>query len=74
MPLFTKCVERLYEKPDGHTAYLADKGFSSVAWERKWLAEYGALVAATPQDNAKRRGRRLHGDGLVASVRSSRGS
>jgi len=41
-------------REDGHTAYLADKGFSSVAWERKWLAEYGALVAATPRDNAKR--------------------
>ena len=41
-------------REDGHTAYLADKGFSSVAWERRWLAEYGALVAATPQDNAKR--------------------
>jgi hypothetical protein len=41
-------------REDGHTAYLADKGFSSVAWERRWLAEYGAMVAATPQDNAKR--------------------
>jgi hypothetical protein len=39
---------------DGHDAYLADKGFSSVAWERHWLDEHGALVAATPQKNAKR--------------------
>ncbi len=39
---------------DGHTAYLADKGFTSVGWERHWLAEYGALVAATPKDNSKR--------------------
>lgn len=39
---------------DGHTAYLADKGFSSVAWERRWLWELGALVAATPKDNSKR--------------------
>jgi hypothetical protein len=31
---------------------LADKGFSSVEWERRWLAEYGALVAATPQKTA----------------------
>jgi Transposase DDE domain len=39
---------------DGHDAYLADKGFSSVEWERRYLAEYGALVAATPQKSAKR--------------------
>jgi hypothetical protein len=39
---------------DGHGAYLADKGFSSVDWERRWLAEYGALVAATPKDNSRR--------------------
>ncbi len=39
---------------DGHDAYLADKGFSSVAWEGHWLKEYGALVAATPQESARR--------------------
>jgi Transposase DDE domain len=39
---------------DGHDAFLADKGYSSVEWERWWLAEYGALVAATPQKTAKR--------------------
>lgn len=39
---------------DGHDAFLADKGFSSVHWERYWLKEYGALVAATPQNNARR--------------------
>jgi hypothetical protein len=39
---------------DGHDAYLADKGFSSVEWERRCLAEHGALVAATPQKSAKR--------------------
>jgi len=39
---------------DGHDAYLADKGFSSVEWERRCLADYGALVAATPQKSAKR--------------------
>lgn len=38
----------------GHDAFLADKGFSSVDWERRWLEEYGALVAATPQRTAKR--------------------
>ncbi len=39
---------------DGHDAFLADKGFSSVNWERHWLDEHGALVAATPQQSARR--------------------
>jgi hypothetical protein len=39
---------------DGHSAYLADKGFFSVDWERRWLVEYRALVAATPQKSARR--------------------
>jgi hypothetical protein len=39
---------------DGHDAYLADKGFSSVDWERHWLQEFGAVVAATPKDNSGR--------------------
>jgi hypothetical protein len=39
---------------DGHDAFLADKGFSSVEWERRWLEEHGALVAATPQKSARR--------------------
>jgi hypothetical protein len=40
---------------DGHGAFLADKGFSSVEWERRWLEEeYGALVAATPQESTRR--------------------
>jgi hypothetical protein len=39
---------------EGHDAYLADKGFSSVVWERRWLEEYGARVAAAPQESAKR--------------------
>src|SRR5215204_1763837 len=30
------------------------QGFSSVEWERQWLEEYGALVAATPQNSAQR--------------------
>ena len=37
---------------DRHEAYLADKGFSSVAWEKRWLALHGVLVAATPQRNS----------------------
>ena len=39
---------------DGHDAYLADKGFSSVKWEKYWLEKHGALVAATPQNSARR--------------------
>ena len=34
---------------DGHDAFLADKGFSSVEWEKRWLESFGALVAATPR-------------------------
>jgi hypothetical protein len=33
---------------DLHEAYLADKGFTGVEWERRWLEVYGAIVAATP--------------------------
>jgi hypothetical protein len=39
---------------DGHGAFMADKGFSSVNWEWHWLNTYKALVAATPQTNARR--------------------
>jgi hypothetical protein len=39
---------------DRHEAYLADKGFTGVQWERRWLEEYGAMVAATPYDNSRR--------------------
>ena len=39
---------------DRHEVYLADKGFMGVEWERRWLKEYRALVAATPK-NASRR-------------------
>src|ERR687889_331235 len=39
---------------DRHGAYLADKGFTGVEWERLWLELYGALVAATPYDNSRR--------------------
>jgi len=39
---------------DRHDAYLADKGFFSLAWERHWLEVHGTLVAATPKDNARR--------------------
>ena len=39
---------------DRHDTYLADKGFTGVEWERRWLEEYGALVAATPYDDSLR--------------------
>ena len=39
---------------DRHGAYLADKGFSSLAWERRWLEVYAALVASTPKANDRR--------------------
>lgn len=39
---------------DRHEAYLADKGFTGVEWERRWLEEYGALVAATPKNGSRR--------------------
>ena len=39
---------------DSHDAYLADKGFTGVQWERRWLDLYGALVAATPKNDSKR--------------------
>lgn len=52
------CEERLVGEflltADGHDGYLADKGFSSVRWERHWLEAYGAVVAATPQKSALR--------------------
>jgi hypothetical protein len=33
---------------------LADKGFSGIEWERRWLESYGALVATTPKNNERR--------------------
>jgi len=39
---------------DLHEAYLADKGFTGVEWERHCLERYGALVAATPKNNTRR--------------------
>jgi hypothetical protein len=39
---------------DRYGSYLADKGFTGVRWERRWLQEYGAIVAATPYDDSRR--------------------
>jgi hypothetical protein len=47
-------VGEILIREDGHAAYLADKGFTSVKWGRHWLSEHGALVAATPKDNSRR--------------------
>jgi IS5 family transposase len=39
---------------DRYRAYLADKGFQGQHWEQHWLADYGAVVAATPKAGDKR--------------------
>jgi hypothetical protein len=39
---------------DGHDRYLADKGFSSLEWEKHCRDGYGAVVAATPKNNSRR--------------------
>jgi hypothetical protein len=39
---------------DRYEAYLADKGFTGVEWERRWMEVYGALVAATPKNDSRR--------------------
>jgi len=39
---------------DRHGAYLADKGFTGVEWERLWMEVYSTLVAATPKNNSRR--------------------
>jgi hypothetical protein len=39
---------------DCHDAYLTDKGFSSIEWERYWLETYGTLVASTPENSDHR--------------------
>jgi hypothetical protein len=39
---------------DGPDTFLVDRGFSSVTRERRWLKEFGTLVAATPQRTSRR--------------------
>jgi hypothetical protein len=39
---------------DHYDAYLADKGFTGLEWERRWMEIYGALVAATPYEDSRR--------------------
>jgi hypothetical protein len=60
---------------DRHTAYLADKGFTGVEWERMWLEVYGVLVAAAPKNNSRRAwSKDDRRSGPLASARSSKGS
>ena len=60
---------------DRHEAYLADKGFTGIEWERRWMELYGALVAATPYDNSRRSWSKAdrRWASIQASARSSRG-
>ena len=58
---------------DRYGTYLAEKGFSGVEWERRWLKEYGALVAATPRTTTGEHGRRQIAGGRRANARSSKG-
>jgi hypothetical protein len=55
---------------DLHEAYLADKGFTGVEWERRWLEVYGVLVAATPTRTLAGHGRRRIAGGRRESARS----
>jgi hypothetical protein len=59
---------------DRHEAYLADKGFTGIEWERHWLEDYGALWWLPPRKTTPvEHGRRRIGVGRRASARSSRG-
>jgi hypothetical protein len=57
-----------------HNVYLADKGFTGMEWERRWLDLYVALVAATPKDDSKRAWTKPTVVGRRESSRSSKGS
>ena len=39
---------------DRYEVYLADKGFTGIEWERRWMEVYGALVAAAPKNDSRR--------------------
>ena len=47
-------ADLLSKSRDRYEAYLADKDFSAVDWEKHWLERYGAMVAATPKNNSSR--------------------
>jgi hypothetical protein len=65
---------------DRHSAYLADKSFTGVEWERLWMEIYGALLAATPKNDSRRRawpkadrrwasGKRQIIDGVIGQIK-----
>jgi len=59
---------------DRHDAYLADKGFSAVDWERHWLKSATGLWWQPPRRTTTAgHGRRHIAGGRRASARSSRG-
>ncbi len=59
---------------DRHDAYLADKGFSAVDWERHWLKSATGLWWQPPRRTTTAGpGRRRIAGGRRASARSSRG-
>jgi Transposase DDE domain len=45
---------------DRYDVYLADKGFTGVEWERRWMEVYAALVAAAPKNNSRRAWTKAH--------------
>ncbi len=59
-------------RSDGRDAFLADKGFSSLSWERRWLEEYGALWRPPHKRAHGVPGRSERAGGRRASGRSSR--
>ncbi|MBA3426397.1 MAG: transposase [Rubrobacter sp.] len=58
---------------DRHEAYLADKGFTGIEWERRWLEDYGRSSRLPRRTGIAGLGRRPIADGPPASARSWRG-
>jgi hypothetical protein len=58
---------------NGHDAVLADKGFSSVEWERRWLEECGAWSRRPSNRAPDERGRRRPAGGRRKNASSSKG-
>ena len=59
---------------DRHEAYLADKGFTGIEWERRWLGRSTGRLLPPPRTTTRAGpGRKGIADGPQASARSSRG-
>ena len=58
---------------DRHEAYLADKGFTGVQWERRWMESTGRWWRPPRRTTPGGHGRRRIAVGPPASARSSRG-